>query len=174
MSVLSTSFAPDDKSTPLLNHTNGTSTSQDSNVFVATEESSSGVDFDTTDSTAVVSNDFIRMTRTIKPPKKKVNLKKPFTFDMIESDDSTDDEDDVLSKPNKRPPPPAWSLLANRIETITRQAEIPTNIIDKLFGMPTEVDLQEIFPNIKRKLLTRRESSFIWNTPTRHSVLPQY
>lgn len=174
MSLLSASFAPDDKSTPLLDHTNGTTTSQKSDVFIATEESNSGVDFDTIDSTAVVSNDSIRTTQTIKPPKKKVDLTKPFTFDMIESGDSTDEEDDVLSKPHKRPPPPAWSLLDNRTETITRQAEISTKIIDKLFGMPTEVDLLEIFPNIKRKLLTRRESSFVWNTPTRHSVSPQY
>lgn len=157
-SLVSRSFVPADKSTPLLNHTNGTTTNQCSALFFTTDESGSCIASETSDAAT-------------EPSKSKP---KPYSFGMIETDDSTDEEDDVEQRPDKRPPPPAWSLPANRNETILRQSNIPTNIIDKMFGPAMDVDLQEIFPNISKKLLTRRDSSFVWHTPPRYSVMPKY
>lgn len=41
---------------------------------------------------------------------KKEEPKPMFTFDLLETDDSTDDEDTVSKNRPNRPPPPAWSL----------------------------------------------------------------
>lgn len=157
-SLVSPSFVPADKSTPLQNHTNGTSPSQCSALFFTSDESSSCAAIET----------------SVAPAEDSKSKQKPYSFGMIETDDSTDEEDDVEQRPDKRPPPPAWSLPANRNEAILRQLNIPTKIIDNMFGPAMDVDLQEIFPNICKKLLTRRDSSFVWQTPPRYSVMPKY
>lgn len=108
------------------------------------------------------------------PAKKSKGKKIAYTFSMIETDDSTDDEDDVENKPFKRPPPPEWSVTENRLETIVRQTAISARLIDEMFGEAPEVDLREIFPDISKELLKRRDSSFIWHTPPRYSILPKY
>lgn len=41
---------------------------------------------------------------------RKEETKPVFTFDMLETDDSTDDEDTVSKNRPHRPAPPAWSL----------------------------------------------------------------
>lgn len=89
-----------------------------------------------------------------------------YSFDMFETDDSTDDEDE--SDPKKRPPPPKWSLKRNRKEPIQSQLGVPLNYIDSFFGAAPLVNLKEIFPKIQPKLLSRRESSFVWRTPPRY------
>lgn len=94
-----------------------------------------------------------------------------YNFDMLESGDSTDEE---TKRSSKKPPPPSWSLLENRKPCIIDQAKISTNVIDIFFSVaPLEPDLQEIFPNINKKKL-RRNSSAVWNTPKRYSMLPKY
>lgn len=97
--------------------------------------------------------------------------KNPYNFDMLESDDSTDEE----SKPSsKRPPPPSWSLSQIRKPYINAQVKTSTKVIDKFFSVtPLEVDLREIFPKIDEKHL-RRNSSAVWNSPPRYSMLPKY
>lgn len=95
----------------------------------------------------------------------------PYNFDMIESEDSTDDEG---KESRKRPPPPTWSLAHKRLDYIRVQAEIPSKIIDGFFSVaPRQVDLREIFPAIDDKHL-RRNSSAVWNTPPRYSLMPKY
>lgn len=157
-SMVSMSFAPADVSTPSLNHQNGANASLQSDLSFATAESSSSakVVFDV--SVAMQSN----------------SRKNAYSFGMIETDDSTDDEEDVEVKPGKRPAPPAWSLPVNRNKTIVLQTGISIKVVDELFGEPPDVDLLEIFPNISKRFLKRRESSFVWQTPPRYSVLPKY
>lgn len=102
--------------------------------------------------------------------------KKPanYSFGMIETDDSTDDETDCVHKIDKRPPPPNWSLPVNRLNTIIDQTKIQNRHSAKFFGESSDVDLQEIFPQINKKHLQRRDSSFRWDTPPRYSILPKY
>lgn len=94
-----------------------------------------------------------------------------YTFDMLDSGDSTDYED----KDNReRPSPPEWSRKHNRLPLIAEESKIDASIIDKFFSVePREVDLREIFPKIDDKYL-RRNSSAIWNTPPRYSMMPKY
>lgn len=95
----------------------------------------------------------------------------PYNFDMIESGDSTDDED---KDSRKRPPPPSWSLSHSRMPYIIAQSNIDSKVIDTFFSVaPRQVDLREIFPTIEDKHL-RRNSSAVWNTPPRYSLMPKY
>lgn len=97
--------------------------------------------------------------------------KNPYHFDMLESGDSTDEE---TKTSNKKPPPPSWSLSQNRKPYILAQVKTSTKVIDKFFSVaPLEVDLREIFPKIDEKHL-RRNSSAVWNSPPRYSMLPKY
>lgn len=93
---------------------------------------------------------------------------------MLDTDDSTDDEEEVDRQRKKRPPPPEWSLPKNRLEIIATQSNIDMKIVDKLFGIVEDVDLTEIFPGISKNVLKRRPSSFYWNSPVHHSMLPKY
>lgn len=94
-----------------------------------------------------------------------------YNFDMIESGDSTDDEG---KESRKRPSPPAWSLSHNRLPYIVAQSNINSNVIDNFFSVePRQVNLREIFPTIEDKHL-RRNSSAVWNTPPRYSLMPKY
>ncbi|XP_037042711.1 nucleolar and coiled-body phosphoprotein 1 [Bradysia coprophila] len=105
---------------------------------------------------------------------RKEETKPTLTFDMLETDDSTDDEDTVSKNRPNRPPPPAWSLRANSKREIILQAGVSVNTIDKLFSCkPTTPDLAAIFPQIEEKHLQRNSSAF-WNTPPRYSELPKY
>lgn len=97
--------------------------------------------------------------------------KHAYNFDMLESGDSTDDEGKAS---NKRPMPPSWSTSHNRYAFVMAQARVSTKITDKFFSVaPHEVDLREIFPKIDEKYL-RRNSSAVWNSPPRYSLLPKY
>lgn len=97
--------------------------------------------------------------------------KNAYNFDMLESGDSTDDEGKTSSK---RPMPPAWSMSHNRHAAVIAQSKVSTKITDKFFSVaPHEVDLREIFPRIDEKYL-RRNSSAVWNSPPRYSLLPKY
>lgn len=90
---------------------------------------------------------------------------------MIESGDSTDDEG---KETTKRPPPPSWSLTRSRMPYIIAQSNISSKVIDTFFSVePRQVDLREIFPTIDDKHL-RRNSSAVWNTPPRYSLMPKY
>lgn len=94
-----------------------------------------------------------------------------YCFDMIESGDSTDEEE---KETRKRPPPPTWSLTNNRLPYIVAQSNIPTNVVDNFFSVaPRDVNLREIFPTIEEKHM-RRNSSAVWNTPPRYSLMPKY
>lgn len=157
-SLISPSFVPTENSTPLPSPLKATNASVNSDLFFTISDSSACIENDTVNSPAESSN----------------KQRKAYSFGMIDTDDSTDDEEDVALKPDKRPPPPNWSLPVNRTKTIKRQSEVFMNVIDKFFGDAPDVDLLEIFPNIPIKLLTRRDSSFVWRTPTRYSVLPKY
>lgn len=85
---------------------------------------------------------------------------------MLRSEDSTDDED---SQNKNLPPPPSWSRDPLRTRLANQQANIPSNMIDTMFGLkPMSPDLREIFPDIDPKLL-KRNSSMIWKTPPRFS-----
>lgn len=97
--------------------------------------------------------------------------KNAYNFDMLESGDSTDDEGKTSSK---RPMPPVWSMSQNRHAAVIAQSKVSTKITDKFFSVaPHEVDLREIFPRIDEKYL-RRNSSAVWNSPPRYSLLPKY
>ncbi|XP_055313027.1 inner centromere protein-like [Sitodiplosis mosellana] len=97
--------------------------------------------------------------------------KNAYNFDMLDSGDSTDDEGKTSSK---RPTPPSWSTSHNRYAFVMAQARVSTKITDKFFSVaPHEVDLREIFPSIDEKYL-RRNSSAVWNSPPRYSLLPKY
>lgn len=101
----------------------------------------------------------------------EMRKKHAYNFDMLESGDSTDDEGKTSSK---RPSPPAWSTSHNRYAFVMAQARCSTKITDKFFSVaPHEVDLREIFPRIDEKYL-RRNSSAVWNSPPRYSLLPKY
>lgn len=94
-----------------------------------------------------------------------------YTFDMIESGDSTDDEG---KETTKRPPPPTWSVMRYRIPYVVAQANIKSNVIDSFLSIERrEVDLREVFPKIDEKHL-RRNSSAVWTTPPRYSTMPKY
>lgn len=99
------------------------------------------------------------------------NKLNPYNFDMIESGDSTDDEGKETAK---RPPPPSWSLKHSRMPYIIAQSNISSKVVDTFFSVePRQVDLREIFPTIDDKHL-RRNSSAVWNTPPRYSLMPKY
>lgn len=101
----------------------------------------------------------------------ELKKKNPYNFDMLDSGDSTDDEAKTSSK---KPSPPAWSLSQQRKPYIMAQSKSNTKVIDKFFSVaPLEVDLREIFPKIDEKHL-RRNSSAVWNSPPRYSMLPKY
>lgn len=101
----------------------------------------------------------------------EMKKKNAYNFDMLESGDSTDDEGKTSSK---RPMPPSWSTSHNRYAFVMAQARVSTKITDKFFSVaPHEVDLREIFPRIDEKYL-RRNSSAVWNSPPRYSLLPKY
>lgn len=94
-----------------------------------------------------------------------------YNFDMLDSGDSTDTEE---KESRKRPPIPEWSLKENRIPRIQDESRINSKCIDSFFSVePRQVDLREIFPNIDDKHL-RRNSSAIWHTPPRYSMMPKY
>lgn len=99
------------------------------------------------------------------------NRRAEYNFDMIESGDSTDEED---KRSTKRPPPPSWSLTRERLPYIIAQSNIPSKVVDKFFSVaPRDVNLRDIFPTIDDKYL-RRNSSAIWNTPPRYSMMPKF
>lgn len=101
----------------------------------------------------------------------ELRKKNPYNFDMLESGDSTDDEGKVSQK---RPLPPDWSMSGRRHAYVLAQARVSMKVTDKFFSVaPHEVDLREIFPKIDEKYL-RRNSSAIWNSPPRYSLLPKY
>lgn len=111
------------------------------------------------------------MLRANKQKAEEQKKKNPYTFDMLESGDSTDEESKVSSK---KPPPPSWSLTQNRLPYVSAQSRANTKIVDKFFSVaPLEVDLREIFPKIDERHL-RRNSSAVWNSPPRYSMLPKY
>lgn len=101
----------------------------------------------------------------------EMRKKNAYNFDMLESGDSTDDEGKTS---NKRPMPPSWSTSHNRYAFVMAQSRVSTKITDKFFSVaPHEVDLREIFPQIDEKYL-RRNSSAVWTSPPRYSLLPKY
>lgn len=101
----------------------------------------------------------------------ELRKKNAYNFDMLDSGDSTDDE---CKTSNKRPMPPSWSTSNNRYAFVMAQSRINLKITDKFFSVaPHEVDLREIFPKIDEKYL-RRNSSAVWNSPPRYSLLPKY
>ncbi|CAO1325447.1 unnamed protein product [Diamesa serratosioi] len=102
---------------------------------------------------------------------RRAEAKHIYTFDSLDTDDSTDDE----SRPSKkRAPPPDWSNKKNRKNEIEMQSYVNSNVIDALFSVqPISVDLKLIFPGIDSKKLVRN-SSAIWSTPPRYSQMPKY
>ncbi|KAJ6646092.1 hypothetical protein Bhyg_01302 [Pseudolycoriella hygida] len=105
---------------------------------------------------------------------KREEPKSLLTFDMLQTDDSTDDEEDHSQNRKRRPDPPAWSIRANAKTNIMIQSGLSANTIDMLFSCkPTTPDLAAIFPDIDAKHL-KRNSSAMWNTPPRYSQLPKY
>lgn len=109
--------------------------------------------------------------RSAAEKQRQYNANNGYNFDMLESGDSTDSEE---KESRRRPPPPEWSLKENRMQIIEQESRIDAKIIDSFFSVePRDVDLSEIFPNIDEKYL-RRNSSFIWHTPPRYSMMPKY
>ncbi|XP_035786479.1 uncharacterized protein LOC118463772 [Anopheles albimanus] len=97
-----------------------------------------------------------------------------FTFDMIETDDSTDEDEPAdASKKNKRPPLPEWCRNVEEYRKVLLiQSKVDTKVIDRLFSVqPTTPDLRELFPSIDAHKL-KRNSSAIWRTPPRASQIP--
>ncbi|XP_035898470.1 mucin-5AC isoform X2 [Anopheles stephensi] len=99
-----------------------------------------------------------------------------FTFDMIDTDDSTDEEmaeePSAEARKKKRPPLPEWCKKTEYRKQITLQAQIDTKVIDRLFSVqPMTPDLRILFPSIDAHKL-KRNSSAIWRTPPRISQLP--
>lgn len=117
---------------------------------------------------------------------KKPHNKNAYSFDMLNTDDSTDEEGSMAKK---RPDPPAWSkseftfnffhlkfihivtfLEPHRKACIIAQSHVNPDLLDTLFSVqPIHVDLQAIFPSIEARKLVRN-SSAVWNTPPRYSV----
>lgn len=94
-----------------------------------------------------------------------------YSFDMLGSGDSTDDENRPSSK---RPPAPLWSFSHNRQLRLQEQVKVNAKKVDTFFSVaPLEVNLRDIFPQIDEKYL-RRNSSAVWNSPPRYSLLPKY
>lgn len=97
--------------------------------------------------------------------------KNAYTFDMLESGDSTDEE---TKQSTKRPPAPSWSGSQHRHPYVVAQTRVNTKLIDKFFSVsPHDVDLREVFPSIDERNL-RRNSSAVWHSPPRYSQLPKY
>lgn len=97
--------------------------------------------------------------------------KNAYTFDMLESGDSTDEE---CKQSSKRPPPPSWSTTQNRHAYVVAQTRVSLKVVDTFFSVaPHDVDLREIFPTIDERHL-RRNSSAVWHSPPRYSQLPKY
>ncbi|XP_050081405.1 inner centromere protein B [Anopheles maculipalpis] len=100
-----------------------------------------------------------------------------FTFEMIDTDDSTDEEgeEDPNAKPRnkKRPPVPEWCKKTPEYwKQLAMQGQIDSKIIDRLFSVqPMTPDLRVLFPSIDAQKL-KRNSSAIWRTPPRYSQLP--
>uniref|UniRef100_A0A182M4J8 Inner centromere protein ARK-binding domain-containing protein n=1 Tax=Anopheles culicifacies TaxID=139723 RepID=A0A182M4J8_9DIPT len=99
-----------------------------------------------------------------------------FTFEMIDTDDTTDE--DVAENPSaprkkNRPPTPEWcQKSANFQKHLSLQARIDTKVIDGLFSVqPMTPDLRLLFPSIDAQKL-KRNSSAIWRTPPRPSQVP--
>ncbi|XP_065081786.1 calponin homology domain-containing protein DDB_G0272472 [Ochlerotatus camptorhynchus] len=110
----------------------------------------------------------------LKKQKSNGAEKSYFTFDMIQTDDSTDDESTSAHKKTKRPPLPAWCSKEERNHTIRIQREINLNVIDLFYSVaPMTPDLREIFPSIDARKL-KRNSSAVWRTPPRYSQMPKY
>uniref|UniRef100_A0A182PS93 INCENP_ARK-bind domain-containing protein n=1 Tax=Anopheles epiroticus TaxID=199890 RepID=A0A182PS93_9DIPT len=102
--------------------------------------------------------------------------KQVFTFEMIDTDDSTDEEvaeDTSAPRKKQRPPVPEWCQNTPEYrKQLKIQAQIDTKVIDRLFSVqPMTPDLRELFPSIDAHKL-KRNSSAIWRTPPRHSQLP--
>lgn len=103
--------------------------------------------------------------------KQRILANATYNFDMLDSGDSTDCEE---KDSRRRPPPPEWSLKENRLPLIVQEAAVNQNIVDNFFSVePRVVDLREIFPKIDNRHL-RRNSSAVWNTPPRYSMMPKY
>lgn len=103
--------------------------------------------------------------------KQRLQANAAYNFDMLDSGDSTDCEE---KDSRKRPPAPEWSLKENRLPLIVQEATVDQNIVDEFFSVePRVVDLREIFPKIDDRYL-RRNSSAVWNTPPRYSMMPKY
>ncbi|XP_049295702.1 inner centromere protein [Anopheles funestus] len=99
-----------------------------------------------------------------------------FTFEMIDTDDSTDEEvseDTSAPRKKKRPPTPEWcQKSANFQQRLTIQSHIDAKVIDGLFSVqPMTPDLRLLFPAIDAHKL-KRNSSAIWRTPPRPSEIP--
>uniref|UniRef100_A0A182W1S4 Inner centromere protein ARK-binding domain-containing protein n=1 Tax=Anopheles minimus TaxID=112268 RepID=A0A182W1S4_9DIPT len=99
-----------------------------------------------------------------------------FTFEMIDTDDTTDEdvaEDPSAPRKKKRPQTPEWcQKTANFQKHLSLQARIDTKVIDGLFSVqPMTPDLRLLFPSIDAHKL-KRNSSAIWRTPPRPSQLP--
>lgn len=117
---------------------------------------------------------------------KKAHDKNAYSFDMLNTDDSTDDESNLAKK---RPEPPAWCKSKSHIKfiyllltetflclesyrkaCIIGQSHVNADLLDTLFSVqPINVDLKAIFPAIDSRKLVRN-SSAVWNTPPRYSV----
>ncbi|XP_052873131.1 inner centromere protein [Anopheles cruzii] len=99
---------------------------------------------------------------------------KMFTFEMIETDDSTDeDEPTDATKKSKRPPVPSWCQKTEDYrKALSVQSMVEPKVVDRLFSVrPTTPDLRILFPEIDAHKL-KRNSSAIWRTPPRYSQLP--
>ncbi|XP_058055362.1 histone-lysine N-methyltransferase, H3 lysine-79 specific [Anopheles bellator] len=99
---------------------------------------------------------------------------KMFTFEMIETDDSTDeDEPTDATKKSKRPPVPSWCQKTEDYrKALAIQSMVEPKVVDRLFSVrPMTPDLRILFPEIDAHKL-KRNSSAIWRTPPRYSQLP--
>lgn len=122
-------------------------------------------------------------------------VKNKYSFEMLNTDDSTDEE---TTSSIKRGNPPTWCLrkslkttndkfppiflssihcaytAENRKYPIAMQTHLNTLFVDAFFSVQKmSPDLRAIFPNIEPKFL-KRNSSAVWNTPPRYSQLPKY
>ncbi|XP_044739263.1 inner centromere protein B-like [Chrysoperla carnea] len=107
-----------------------------------------------------------QLTKPNKAEEATVAAKTETVFDL-DTDAETDDEE------HPRAPIPVWSKQPYRILALEKQSQIPTKIISDLFGSkPTSIDLRAVFPSISENRL-RRQSSAVWNTPPRYSLMPK-